>query len=392
MPIHGTLPPRFSALGELLAKQLEEGRHLGAAVAVYERGEPVVDCWGGAVTPGGAPWTRDTRATVFSTTKGVTAACLHLCVERGLLAVDDPVVKHWPSFARRGADKGKDRITVRHLLSHASAIPQCPDAVTRFEQTADWDFMTTQMEELEPQWEIGKGSGYHAVNFGWLVGELVRRVSGKSLGTFLQDEIAGPLGLDGVHVGLPEALEPTVAPLEAPPAGHGLGANAPPEMQQPDSLMARTLLRPKGDLVAYMNTRLARAAEYPASGGIATARGLARLYAALAEGGTLHGVRLWSPATLARATELQAKEGEKDFVIGFPMRWALGWHLGGPFTPCGPNPRSFGHAGYGGSVAFADPDARLGVAIVMNRMQNELQGGFRVMFAVKAIYDSIAGS
>jgi CubicO group peptidase (beta-lactamase class C family) len=390
--LQGTLPPRFSALGELLEKQLAEGRHLGVAVCVYERGEPVVDCWGGRVSEGGAPWQRDTRATVFSTTKGVTASCLHLCVERGLLSVDDPVTKIWPDFARRGGARGKERVTVRQLLSHTAAIPQCPDAVTRFEQTADWDFMVSQMEELEPEWEPGQGSGYHAVNFGWLVGEVVRRVSGRSLGTFLREEIAEPLGLDGVHVGLPEALEPTVAPLEAPPAGHGLGANAPPDLTRPDSLMARTLLRPKGDLVAYMNTRPARAAELPASGGIATARGLARLYACLAEGGRLDGVRLWSPATLARATELQVPEGQKDFVIGFPMRWALGFHLGGPFTPCGPNPRSFGHAGYGGSVAFADPDARLGVGIVLNRMQNELQGGFRVMLAVKAIYDSLAGS
>lgn len=386
----GRISPRFARLGELLDRQLEEGGHLGVAVAVYRDGEPVVDAWGGLAQAGGRPWERDTRATVFSTTKGVTATCLHLLVERGQVELDAPVVRYWPGFARAGRDRGKERTSVRQLLCHQAGIPQTPDAVTRFEQTADWEFMVGQMEELTPAFEPGTANAYHALNFGWLVGEVVRRISGRSLGRFFRDEVATPLGIDDVHVGLPAELEPSVAPLEAPPPGDELGALVPEELRAPDGLMARTLLRPKGDLVAFMNTRPARAAELPASGGIATARGLARLYACLAAGGTLEGVQLLSPETITRATRSQTPPGRRDLVIGFPVDWACGYMRGGPLSACGPNPNAFGHAGYGGSLAFADPDARLGVAIVPNRMANELRSGLRVLQAVKAVYDSLA--
>ena len=386
----GRISPRFARLGELLDRQLEEGGHLGVAVAVYRDGEPVVDAWGGLAQAGGRPWERDTRATVFSTTKGVTATCLHLLVERGQVELDAPVVRYWPGFARAGRDRGKERTSVRQLLCHQAGIPQTPDAVTRFEQTADWEFMVGQMEELTPAFEPGTANAYHALNFGWLVGEVVRRISGRSLGRFFRDEVATPLGIDDVHVGLPAELEPSVAPLEAPPPGDELGALVPEELRAPDGLMARTLLRPKGDLVAFMNTRPARAAELPASGGIATARGLARLYACLAAGGTLEGVQLLSPETITRATRSQTPPGRRDLVIGFPVDWACGYMRVGPLSACGPNPNAFGHAGYGGSLAFADPDARLGVAIVPNRMANELRSGLRVLQAVKAVYDSLA--
>jgi CubicO group peptidase (beta-lactamase class C family) len=386
----GQISPRFARLGELLDRQLAEGAHLGVAVAVHHDGEPVVDAWGGLARPGGPPWERDTRVTVFSTTKGVTATCLHLLVERGQLELDAPVVRYWPGFARAGREQGKQRTTIRQLLSHQAGIPQTPDAVTRHEQTVDWEFMAGQMEELVPAFEPGTANAYHALNFGWLVGELVRRVSGRSLGRFFREEVAEPLGLDDVHVGLPEALEASVAPLEAPPPGDELGAAVPEDLRQPGGLMARTLLRPKGDLVAFMNTRPARAAELPASGGIATARGLARLYACLAAGGTLDGVRLLSPGTIAAAARSQTPPGRRDLVIGMPVDWASGYMRGGPLSACGPNPNAFGHAGYGGSVAFADPDARLGFAIVLNRMANELRAGLRVLQAVKAVYDALA--
>ena len=247
----GRISPRFARLGELLDRQLEEGGHLGVAVAVYRDGEPVVDAWGGLAQAGGRPWERDTRATVFSTTKGVTATCLHLLVERGQVELDAPVVRYWPGFARAGRDRGKERTSVRQLLCHQAGIPQTPDAVTRFEQTADWEFMVGQMEELTPAFEPGTANAYHALNFGWLVGEVVRRISGRSLGRFFRDEVATPLGIDDVHVGLPAELEPSVAPLEAPPPGDELGALVPEELRAPDGLMARTLLRPKGDLVAF---------------------------------------------------------------------------------------------------------------------------------------------
>jgi CubicO group peptidase (beta-lactamase class C family) len=386
--VQGEIPRRFTRLRDLLDQQLAEGRHLGVAVCIYKDGEPVVDAWGGEAEPG-RPWERDTCATVFSTTKGVTATCLHLLVERGKIGLDDPVVRHWPTFARKASGASKERVTVRHLLSHQAGLPMCPHGVTRFEQTVDWDFMVREMEDLLPEWEPGTANGYHAINYGWLVGELIRRISGQRIGEFLRDEVAEPLGLEGVHIGLPDALHAKVAPLEPPPPGHHPADGPNQDLRDPTSLAFRTILRPEGDMVAFMNTRAARSAEFPASGGIATARGLARMYACLAHGGTLDGVRLLSPSTLAEATTSQVPEGRRDLVLGVPMRWALGFHKGGEFTATGPNPNSFGHAGYGGSLAFADPDAGLGFAIVLNRMQNELQGGFRVLMAVRAVYDSL---
>jgi CubicO group peptidase (beta-lactamase class C family) len=387
--VQGEIPGRFARLRDLLDQQLAEGRHLGVAVCVYQDGEPVVDAWGGDAEAG-RPWQRDTRATVFSTTKGVTAACLHLLVERGKLALDDAVVRHWPSFTRGCEGTSKERATVRHVLSHQSGIPACPSGVTHFEQTLDWDFMVRAMESLRPEWEPGTANGYHAINYGWLVGELIRRVSGQRVGEFLRSEVAEPLRLEGVEIGLPDALHRDVAPLESPPPGHRPTDGPNEDLRDPTSIAARTILRPEGDLVGFMNTPAARSAEFPASGGIATARGLARLYACLAAGGTLGGVRLLAPGTIAQATALQVPEGRRDLVLGVPLRWALGFHKGGEFAPTGPNPNSFGHAGYGGSLAFADPDAKLGFAIVPNRMQNELQGGFRILQAVKAVYDSLA--
>lgn len=393
MALHGQIDSRFEKLGALLEQQLDDGRHLGVAVCVIERGAPVVDAWGGMARaaspelPQGMPWQHDTRVTVFSTTKGPTATALHRLIDDGCIDLDDLVVRHWPEFARAGGERGKDRITVRHVLSHQSGIPQSPDEITQRDQHLDWPTMVSAMESLEPLWEPGSANGYHAMNFGWIVGELVRRASGRSVGTFFRDEIAGPLGAD-VHIGLPDSLEPSIAPLIAPDEGRG--AMAPnPALADPDSIAARTLLRPGGDVVALMNTRAARRAELPASGGVASARGLARLYAALANGGELGGVRVLSCAAVARACERQVPPDRADLVVGLPMQWALGFQKGGVISPCGPNPNAFGHAGWGGSVAFADPDRGLGVAIVMNRMAGELQSGLRVMLAVKSIYDAL---
>jgi CubicO group peptidase (beta-lactamase class C family) len=390
--LHGHIDPRFTALRDLLEEQLGSGAQRGIAVCVTLRGEPVVDAFGGDADARGTLWQADTGAVVFSTTKGVTAACLHLLAERGQLDLDDPVTRHWPEFARLGRERGKQRTTIRHVMSHRAAIPQCPDDVHDLAQLLDFDAMARRMEALIPEWEPGGDSAYHARNYGFIVGELVRRVSGRRIGTFLQDEIAGPLGLRGLHIGLPRNAAMPVATLENLPgaAGHELTPN--PEISDPTSIAARTMLKPHGDLAAFMNQPEARAAEIPSSGGIATARDLATLYACLGAGGTLNGVRLWSPETLARATALQVAPDHRDRVIGIPMRWACGFHKGGPFTACGPNPNAFGHAGYGGSLAFADPDAGLAIALVPNLLGSELQTGLRMLRAVKAIYDGLSGT
>jgi CubicO group peptidase (beta-lactamase class C family) len=388
--LRGFFAPRFSSLRDLLETQLAEGAHRGIAVCVMLAGEPVVDAFGGDANAQGDAWESDTGAVVFSATKGVAAACMHLLAERGQVDLDDPVTRHWPEFARAGRERGKDRTTIRHVMSHRAAIPHCPDDIHELAQLLDFDAMARRMEVLIPEWEPGGDSAYHARNYGFIVGELVRRVTGRRIGAFLQDEIAGPLGLRGLHIGLPDEAAMPVATLENVPgaAGHELTPN--PEIADPTSIAARTMLRPGGDLASFMNRRDARAAELPSTGGITTARDLARLYACLGAGGTLHGVTLWSPETNARATALQGAIEHRDRVIGMPMRWACGFHRGGPFTACGPNPNAFGHAGYGGSVAFADPDAKLAIALVPNRLGSELHTGLRMMRAVKAIYDGLA--
>ncbi len=389
--LKGHLDPRFSALRDLLDEQLGSGAHRGLAVCVRWRGEPVVDAWGGDADDGGTPWQPDTGAVVFSTTKSLTAACVHLLAERRQIDLDDPVVRHWPEFARSGRHRGKERTTIRHVLSHRAAIPQCPDDVYEFAQMLDFDAMARRMEELVPEWEPGGECAYHARNFGFVLGELVRRVSGRRIGAFFRDEIAGPLGLRGLHIGVPPDATTPLATLENIPgaAGHELTPN--PEISDPRSLAARTLLRPAGDLAAFMNRPEARAAEIPSSSGVATARDLATLFSGLAGRATPNGVALWSPATIARATELQVPEGQRDHVIGLPVRWACGFQKGGSFSACGPNPNAFGHAGYGGSLAFVDPDADLAIALVPNRLGSELQTGLRMMRAVKAIYDEVSG-
>src|SRR3954447_12435215 len=188
--IHGECDPRFAAIPRLLAEQVAAGQHHGVAVAVRHRGEPVVDVWGG-------PWERDTMALSFSTTKGPAALCLHMAMERAGLSYDTPVAELWPEFGNRG----KEAITIRHCLCHEAGVPQIRDEVPSVESLADWDAMVKMMEGLEPLWTPGEQNGYHAINYGWLVGELVRRIDGRTIDRFLAEEITGPLDLDGCYIG-----------------------------------------------------------------------------------------------------------------------------------------------------------------------------------------------
>ncbi|MEX2247933.1 MAG: serine hydrolase domain-containing protein, partial [Dehalococcoidia bacterium] len=322
--VQGTVEPGFEPVREVLAAQLSDGRHLGAGVAVYHRGRLVADLWGGvADSSTGRAWERDTMAVCYSTTKGLAATCAHVLAGRELIDYEAPVASYWPEFAQNG----KAAITVRQLLSHQAGIPQIPGGMST-RDALDWDKMIRGIEQLEPLWEPGTGSGYHALTFGYLAGELVRRVDGRSVGTFLREEVCGPLGLTDMHIGAPASVEGRIARLES-------RMQLTPEMEQAraqfmsgSSFIARAMMFPGGgDLNELLNSPEGHAAEIPAVSGIMTARDLARMYACLANYGELDGVRLLPEATVRQASEQQTHAPDK--VIVFTIGWALGYMTGG---------------------------------------------------------------
>jgi CubicO group peptidase (beta-lactamase class C family) len=358
----------------------------GAAIAVYHRGRPVVDAWTGTAHPDGRAWQRDTLAVSFSTTKAVTATALHLCVDRGLLDYDDPIAEHWPEFAANG----KEAITVRHALCHEAGLYDVLSLLDSPEQLLDWEAMVHALEGAKPLFEPGTQNGYHAVTFGYLVGELVRRTSGMTITDFVQTEIAQPLGLDGCYIGLPADELDRLAELLEPPASEtnmftgaasgGSGGNnllAQFAEAMGIEISIEVMRGALGDTptLALLRQRDSARFPIPAANGCFTARSLARLYAALAGGGALDGVRLLSEATLARATTIQNER--PDLVVIFPMTWRLGYHL--VFTTAGSPPHAFGHNGFGGSGGWCDPDTELACAMTLNALSAGLQGDPRFM-------------
>lgn len=373
--LDGACHPDFQAVADLFATKLAVGG--GGAVCVYHRGEPVVDLWGGvADVDSGRHWAEDTLAMSFSTTKGVTATILHMCVDRGFLDYDDRVADHWPEFAANG----KEGITVRQVLCHESGLFDVQSLLGEEpERALDWDVMVDALAEARPGFEPGTANAYQAVTFGFLVGELVRRVTGRSIGTVVQDELVPALGLDGCYIGTPDAAFARVAPLISPDtSGHDLNSPQIGKLAEelgyeihPEYIAAALGSIQLADL---LNTEDLLRAELPAFNGTFTARSLARMYACLAAGGELDDVRLISQATIARAIEIQ--NSRPDLVIVFPMNWRLGYH--GVFTTAGIPERGFGHNGLGGSGAWADPDRQLGFAFTTTKLGNALAGDDRV--------------
>lgn len=356
---------------------------VGAACSVYVGGRPVVDLWDGlADRDANRPWREDTIVQVASTTKGATAICAHMLARRGLLDLDAPVVRYWPEFGAAG----KDRITVRWLLSHQAGLPIVDGPLT-FEQACVWDPVIRALEAQKPLWEPGTEHVYHAVTYGFLVGEVVRRISGKSLGTFFAEEVAGPLGLSA-WIGLPEAEEGRVSRLHyAAPfsveellAGMvkltGLDADTVTAwvnaLYSPGSVQmgAAELGGALDNTSDYFTTRAWRAAEFPAANMLADARSLARMYAATVS--DVDGVRLLDPPTVERATAVQTDRTrlyglppELDIPADRSFNMSLGFWRACPVMPM-TGPGSFGHPGSGGSIAFADPDAGVGFSYVTN--------------------------
>jgi len=357
---------------------VDSGQEIGLQVAAYVDGALVVDSWAGvADSETGRAVDGDTLFTCWSTTKGFVATCVHILAERGVIDYDAPIAHYWPAFAAHG----KERATVRHALIHAAGVPQLPPQTTH-ELICDWDGMCAAIADLEPLWEPCTKVGYHAWTWGWIVGEIVRRADGRSLAQVAAAELCQPLGIDSFYLGIPDAAESRVAPLcEEPPAERGrLGQLAMP----PSLTNAATVNRPD-----------VRRASVPGAGGIMNARAIARLYAMLAGGGELDGVRLLSAERVALASALQTSQ--RDEVHEAPKLKALGYMLGGAEgqggTPAmGKSITAFGHNGHGGSLGFADPQRRLGFGLTKNLLKAGVKwnqtAAFQVTETIRSYLDS----
>jgi CubicO group peptidase (beta-lactamase class C family) len=377
--VDGLVAAGWEPVAAAFTRNFEFGE-LGAACCVQVDGTPVVDLVGGrAHAPASEQWRHDTLAIVFSTTKGATAACANLLVQRGALDPDAPVATYWPEFAAAG----KEHVLVRHVLSHSAGLPVVEGDFT-IEESLAWAPVVDALAGQAPRWEPGTAVGYHVRTYGWLTGEIVRRVTGRTLGTFFRDEIAEPLGLDW-WIGLPESEEPRVAPIVPPedPADPGVRA-AMEAFLAPGTLLGDAMSGPSGHFHydQMWNTRALHECELPSSNGIASAAAVARMYAGLI--GPVDGVRVLDDATVARATRVQI-EGT-DCVIGVPMRYGLGFSLGDALSSAAP-PEAFGHSGAGGSLGFADPVRGVGFGYVMSRMQVGMVEDKRPRNLVRAVYD-----
>jgi CubicO group peptidase (beta-lactamase class C family) len=376
--VQGTCDARFEPVRDVLAEQLDSGNDTGASIAVDVDGRSVVDLWGGWCDPGhGRPWTEDTITNVWSSTKTVTNLAALMLVDRGQLDPYSPAAKYWPEFA----ENGKERIEVRHILSHTSGVSGW-DAPVSTEDMYDWDTSTARLAAQAPWWEPGTASGYHAANQGHLVGELVRRVTGQHLKTFVAEQIAGPLGAD-FQIGAREADWDRIAPVTPPPPLPFDFASL-----DPDSPMYKTFTGPALD-AASANTPAWRQADMGATNGHGNARSVARILRVLALGGEAGGVRLLSPETIGLIFDEQSHG--PDLVLGVPIRFGIGYALPETDTvPYIPQGRACYWGGWGGSVIIVDLDARTTISYMMNKMGAGIIGSDRSEAYVRAILDCLA--
>jgi CubicO group peptidase (beta-lactamase class C family) len=399
MAIDGFTAPGFEGVRSAFEANFSEGREVGAAFCAYHDGRKVVDVWGGAADEAtGRPWEERTLGLVYSSTKGATAVCANRLAQEGRLDVDAPVAEYWPEFARAG----KENIPVRMLLAHEAGLAWVDEKLT-LDDVLAWTPIVDALERQSPVWEPGTMHGYHAVTYGNLVGEVVRRITGKSIGAYFREAIAEPLGLD-FWIGLPELEEPRVAMLVG-----NLGAN-PAELDDnaramldqfmgPDTKLGKALTVngafsrvnghdpsefPGGNV---FNTRMVHAAEVPAANGICDARSLARMYAACI--GEVDGVRVLTEAQM-RDASTQRTKGPDTVILDLDLQFGLGFFVRSSLMAVG-GEGSFGHAGAGGSLGWADPDAGLAFGYVMNRMDMGLAGDSRSFTLINACYDAVKG-
>jgi CubicO group peptidase (beta-lactamase class C family) len=378
--VQGHCDAAFTAVRGAFEENFRERGELGAAVAVTVDGRTVVDLWGGwADAARSRPWERDTLVNVWSTSKGPVALCAHILADRGRLDLDAPVALYWPEFAAAG----KEKVLVRHLLSHRAGLAGLREPHS-LEQLCDWELTTQRLAATEPWWEPGTRSGYHALTYGHLVGEVVRRVSGLRPGAFLAREVTGPLGID-FRIGLPERDHGRAAELVQAPTPANSEQAAVFAQLAPTAIAA--LANPAVS-AATANTPGWRAAEIPAANGHGTARAVAGLYGVFAGRGSLGGHRVLSPEAAERVREGQGSC--RDLVLGagfeHETELGLGLWLSGPGGSYGPNPRAFGHDGAGGSCGLADPEAGVSLGYVMNRMGSRIADDPRKRALTDALY------
>jgi len=372
--VHGFVDPRFEGVRTTLAAMLANGQDIGASFAATINGEPVIDLWGGwADEAQTRPWERDTIVNVYSTTKTMTALTALWLADQGALRFEERVAHYWPEFAAAG----KQDVTVAQLMSHSAGLSGFAEP-TQPEDLYDWDLITSRLAAQAPFWAPGTAPGYHAVTQGFLVGEVVRRIAGKSLGTVFAENLAGPLGAD-FHIGLDAAHDHRVADLVPPPGGAAITPGEPSDLAK--NMQTNPRINPLDT-----RTRAWRAAEIPAAGGQGNARSVVAVQTLMANGGVAGGKRLLSEAGVRRAQEMQI-EGD-DLVLGMPVRYGLGYGLPGPLRPF-PNPNSVFWGGYGGSLVVCDMDARLCMSYVMNKMAGTTMGDMRAGMLMAGVWGAL---
>ena len=375
--IHGFCDEQFNSVKEVFAQNFDEGLEVGASFAATLNGKFVIDLWAGHSDAAQTkPWVKDTIVNVYSTTKVMTAICTLMCVDQNLLDLDAPVAKYWPEFAQGG----KEELPVRYLLSHTSGLSGYGKPITT-ETLYNWQKVVNILAEQKPWWEPGTKSGYHGITFGHLLGELVRRVTGRTVGKFFKEEVADPLKAD-FHIGLPEEHDYRVGELIPPPE---MDMSQLGEID-PNSIPVKTWTSAVLN-VADTKTRAWRGAEIPAINGQGNARSVARITAALACGGELDGVRLLSLNTIEKALEEQSYG--TDLVLMVPIRFGLGFGLQTKEAPIGPNQRVLHWGGWGGSVSIMDLDAKVSISYVMNKMVQTTTGDPRSTRPISAFYESL---
>ena len=396
-PVQGHCDPRFAKVREVFEERVPK-HEVGASIAFTLNGESVVDLWGGYKDKAHTEvWDRDTIANTYSTTKGMTALVAHRLVEQGKIDLDAPVANYWPEFAAAG----KQEVPVRWLLSHQVGLPAVRETLPS-ETLYDWDAMCAALAATEPWWTPGTKHGYHPVTYGFLVGEVIRRASGKTVGELFRQDVAEPLGAD-FHIGLPESEHGRVSDMIgsiAPPKTDAKTESGKPairikgpmadfmrDMADPSTMVGAAFNNPRIRSGAH-NTKEWRNAEIPAANGHGNARALARIYGALACGGEVDGIRLLDPESITRARTEQVS-GPDATLASMPMRYGLGYMLRSDFMPLSPNESAFGHPGAGGSIGMADPETGVGFGFVMNKMSQGLVGGPTGFAVLKAFFEAL---
>ena len=387
--IEGEFDPKFEGVASAFLENFEQREEVGASVCVTLEGRTVVDLWGGKVAVDGGPWKHDTISIIFSATKGAAALCAHMAADRGQLDLDAPVKRYWPKFEQAG----KEGALVSMMLDHSVGLPHVRTTIKKG-GFYDYDYMVELLEREEPFWKPGTRNGYHGITLAWTAGEMVHRSTGRRLGKFFQEEVAGPLGLD-FAIGLPENREGRVAPM----------IYAPVTDEVRNSRISQAAINEKDSATHYfmfnmggfnVNSREAHAAEIGSANGISNARGLAGMYAPLANGGEINGKRLVSRDTLQRMA-LCSVATHEDATLRIPTRFSLG------FMKAMDNRRlensahcslligepAFGHVGAGGSLGFADPECRMSFGYTMNKMGFGILMNARGQSLVDAAYRAL---